>query len=854
MSQKLKIFILEDEPELLNILTDELAKSGFDIMPFSDPTAALPVFKQNMHNTALVLSDLRMPKMTGFEFRRATLPDAAAVPFVILSAYITKEMALEALDLKISSFHNKPESVKDIAKVVAKESKKRVEEILETLALESVFIEDAKAIIDENEAILLSLENDRTNQDSLNVLYRAAHTLKGTSGFLETDVITKYIHKYEDIISELRKNTIAFSDRIYEILLKGHDRIKNLLSKLEDRTIFFEKLEDLLPELDYKADTKPATDSSHTADSTAAAKAAPKADVPKSTLKNTSIPVPKDLLDELASRSGEITVIRNMVNKIVRSLERKYAGDREVANLSEFFDEMHKINSSIQTRITDLRKVPFAGVVKSFPRIMRDLSVELGKKFKFKVSGESLRLDNALAQACSNSVIHLIRNSADHGLEMPEDRIAAGKPEEGTISITASENSNEVLVVVQDDGAGIDPDRIKAKAIEKGLYKAEELAQMPDSQLFLLIFASGFSTAKQVSSVSGRGVGMDMVKSSVEEVGGSIDIESKKGVGTTLTLHLPIPKSVLIINSLLISYKKSLLAIPQDSIVRVLRLTQKEAQSMLLTVGHGIVFKENNELFPYLDLNSVLDSQESSDTSTKNDNSNVDILIVRSESLIYALRVEAFFDIEEVVVKKVPDFTNFRGIFKGATFLGDGTVGLIIDTTAFAASCQLKAGANETEAEKTPKSVQSLANTNYILFKQATPSTFGIDLLQVFRLELLDRDSFQKSGAQESLIYRGQIVPIVRFDEILGLKPQKETQLIAKIPTILVKHNNGFIGFEVEEIIDIAATEHEVSTEICDRPGIIGNTFIHDQLITILDINCLLQKCVRKLSSNKSVR
>lgn len=848
MSNKdLKILCVDDEPHILELYETAVRAAGFTPLTFLNPMEAATEFRKEMQNIALILSDIKMPEMDGFAFRKALLPEGQNVPFVVVSSFITKDMALAALDNKIANFFSKPINQENIKNIVEKEAKDRIDQIRENHALANVFLEEAQTIIEDMEPTLLSLDQDRTNQDTLNLIYRGAHTLKGSSGVLDAPVITRYIHKYEDVISALRKGEITLDDSVYQILLSGYDRIKELIGSVHTKTTYQYRLNDLLPELEVTKSTPSAGVAKGDAQPQQA-----KADTQKQKPKDT-VPVPITMLDEISSFSGEITVIRNMVNKIVRFLERKYVGDRDVQSLGELLDEMHKINSVIQMRITDLRKVPLSNVLRPIPRIIRDLSRDLKKEIRLHLEGETLRIDNSLAQVCSNSLVHLIRNSADHGLETPEERRNKGKSEQGNVTVSAVEDREEVIVVVKDDGRGIDPSRVKAKAIEKNIHTREELDLMNEKQILSLIFASGFSTAAQVTDVSGRGVGMDMVRSSAEAVGGHVEVDSTVGEGSKFTLRLPLPKSVQIISALVVGSSQRTFAIPQDTIVRVLRLEPSQYASTIQHAASGEVLRNHEKLYPLLKLDQVLSLKELTiDDATRSNfkSDTIDILILQVDGIQFALRVDSIFDTEEIVVKKMLKCFNPNELFAGATFMGDGSVGLILDIKSVAShgkilqfNANLSAVASAGREVRAGQSVKD--QRNYLLFKIAGNAIYGAPLNQVYRLEELDRSQFQVCGSSRVLIYRDQVMPILSLAKALKLK-EASTNLAApkseRVPTIVIRDRESFLGLEVDAVVDIAEGSTEISSEIRDRIGVSGNLFIRDNSVTMLDLPTIIAK------------
>ena len=835
----LKILWIEDEPDFLEIAKNIIIKTGYIPLVAQSPEEGIKLFKEEINNIVLVLCDYMMPIMNGFEVRKATLPFGESVPFGIVSAYVTKQMALDALGLKICGFFDKPFQIENMIEVIKKESENRASFLKESKILEGIFIEEATSILDDIEPALLSLENDRTNLEILKTISRGAHTLKGSSGCLTNNIITKYVHKYEDLVSALQKNTLNLTDDIYDILFKGFDRIKELINSISNKKLNNYNIDLLLPEVTIDLNKN---------------KVDKQENINKENNKNNdhqvqklkdNIAVPIYMLDELSGFSGEITVIRNMVNKIIRTLEQKYNDNKDIQNLGELFDEMNKINSTIQNRITDLCKVPLSSVFKPIPRIIRDLSKELGKNIFLKIEGENLRVANSLVVVCSNSLIHLVRNSADHGIELPEDRIKLSKPEMGTIHINCIEDNNDVIISIKDDGKGLDLEKIRQKAIEKELYTDKQLSLMSEQQTYEIIFASGFSTAAKLTDVSGRGVGMDMVKSSVEAVGGKIEINSKLGEGTTFKLKLPKPKSVLIINSLLVQCLDRWFAVPQDSIVSVLSLEKEKYSQMVKSLSFGEVLHYGNHLYPLLELKKVLKL----DNISLNQEKNVfDILILQTDHFTYALQVDGILDSEEIVLKRLNPCFNYKGIYSGATFMGDGSIGLILDVKNIALASGIKLENIKAEMSKI-KSNQNLVKENnslinYLLFKIESKSTYGIPLKNVFRLEEIDKSKIQYSGANKVITYRDGIMPIYSMENILNLS--KKSDLIDEqrdqLSVIVLENIEGYMGFEVPKIIDIVLGDNEIKKEVRDRVGVLGNAFIQDHTVTILDMPSVLMK------------
>lgn len=847
----LQILCVDDSHEIFEFYRSAIEKSGFMPVVFSSPVEATAYFKANFREIALVISDYQMPEMTGFEFRQATFPEGLNVPLLIVSGFITRDMALTALDLKVSAFLEKPVELPKLLDVIRKEATPRAEAINEAKALEKIFIEEARGIIDDVEPILLSLDQDRSNTESINAVYRGAHTLKGSSGVLDTELITRFIHKYEDIISALKNGGLAFTDAIYDILLRGFDRIKELIEAVPAKETGKYKLNDLLAELsfDTKAnkDTQPG-DRHRSAQPNAETKAETS---PKARGKD-SLSVPISMLDDLSAHSGEITVLRNMITRLIRSIERQDPGNKEIQNLTEMLEEMHKINSTVHTRISDLRKVPLGDILKPLPRIVRDLGKNLGKNIKLLIEGDTLRVDNALATVCSNSLVHLVRNSIDHGIELPEYRRQQNKPEQGFVAIRCVESRDEVTIIVEDDGKGIDPKIVRKKAIEKGLYNAQQIDAMTESEVLGIIFAPGFSTAAAITDVSGRGVGTDMVKSSVEAIGGIIEIQSRPGSGTTFRLRLPIPKSVLIISSLMVRSEGQTFAIPQENIARVLTIPRANINNQISDLAGGKIFRNEGSVYPLIDLKDVLSHGTSNRdlAFSKCDEEWLDILLLKYGKNTYAMRVDDIHDWEENVVKTMPKWTNTLGIFSGSTFLADGSIGLILDVPGIAELSGIHTlDRRQSSSEEHPISDQSSAPNpvSFLLFDLGSPTIYAAPISQVYRLEEIPADKIQKSGTTRVVIYRDSLMPMRPVAKELALSHSPETAPKIRretLATIVTKSRNGFIGLEVDNVIDVTESNEEVSRDLRSHKGIAGNLCINERVVTVLDLTELVDGIV----------
>ncbi|RYZ69597.1 MAG: hypothetical protein EOP05_14605, partial [Proteobacteria bacterium] len=505
------------------------------------------------------------------------------------------------------------------------------------------FLEEGRALLEEMESIVLGFEDNPGDSEAINRLFACAHTVKGTSGYFKPDTTNRFTHKFEDFIVKFRGSGLSVDATSAGIMLTAIDTIRGLLLSLEEYRQP-EPLEHLIKIFSVEAVAPPAAGAS--AGVPAASKTEHKAEAKVDELK-----VSVALLNSFMERSGELTVLRNMVNKTLRLIETSHVQDPNVAALSVLLGEMHKTNAMMQEQMAELRKVTLRNVVKPLSRTVHDLSTQLKKKIKLEIRGEELRVDHKVADVLAKCLVHIVRNSADHGLELPAERVEQGKNPVGTIVISAEQNGENYLISISDDGRGVNYERVVQKVIENGLATQAELDRMPRSQVLEFIFMPGFSTAAAVTDVSGRGVGTDMVKKSVEEIGGHIRIISETGKGSEFSLHIPVPKSVMIVNSLLVSANEYTFAIPQSAVRRVVRI--EATDSRIQKIRDKRFFCESNVLLPLVTLTEVLELRPGTENSYQD---HVQIVWVETKFGELGIEVDAILDVEDTVVKKVANW------------------------------------------------------------------------------------------------------------------------------------------------------------------------------------------------------
>lgn len=572
------------------------------------------------------------------------------------------------------------------------------------------FLIEADELISSLDNNLVKLESNPEDPDLLNEIFRAAHTIKGTSGFLGFDEVTSLTHRMEDILNKLRKNELAVSPEIMDVLLESLDVLKILLDNVRegrsnenvDIQIAISHLEDAMeaggarsddpgagnqpvepsaltqPEEDSPAEELTVAASAESSLSVSTVAAQPKTPVatsrkkPGSSLKQAkeqTIRVDVERLDSLMNLMGELVLSRNSLMQVNNEVSIEHEGTPAAEHLNRSANSVSYITTELQMAIMRMRMLPVGKVFGKFPRLIRDLTRESGKQIDLEIIGEETELDKSVIEEIGDPLMHCIRNCCDHGIELPDERIAVGKPPRGTVKLIASQEGSNIVIKVVDDGHGLDVTRIRQKAVERGLVSETEAERMPDSEVFRFIFEAGFSTAKKITGVSGRGVGMDVLRTNIEKLNGMIDLESKLGQGTSVIIKLPL--TLAIVQGLLVESDKEVFILPMSSVIE----TVKTKQSSIFYVNQRPVLRLRGEIIPVINLNDIL--EESARGFIMSEKQYIVVVGLAEKKL--GINVDRFLGQEEVVIKSLGQHLGATQGISGATILGDGRIRLIVD-------------------------------------------------------------------------------------------------------------------------------------------------------------------------------
>ncbi|MDT5041003.1 MAG: two-component system, chemotaxis family, sensor kinase CheA, partial [Actinoplanes sp.] len=535
---------------------------------------------------------------------------------------------------------------------------------------------------------------------------------------------------------------------------------------------------------------------------------------PKRSVADQAIRVDVDLLDGLMNLVGELVLARNQLVRGVQDI-----GD---ATLVRSAQRLGMITSELQAGIMKTRMQPIDHIWSKLPRVVRDLSHSLGKQVQLVMQGKETELDRSLLEAVKDPLTHLVRNAVDHGIQEPDARIAAGKPAEGTLTLRAYHEGGHVAVEVADDGAGIDVDRIAAKAVEKGLLGADQIAGMDKRDIMAMVFQPGFSTADKVTNVSGRGVGMDVVKTNIERIGGTVSVDSTLGEGTVWRLNIPL--TLAIIQALTVDCGDQRYVIPQ---VAVLELVFIDGQSTKIEYASGApVYRLRGKLLPLVRLDRALGLEVGGDQG-------VYIMVLQADGRRFGLVVDRVLNTEEVVVKALNSRFKDIGMYAGATIMGDGKVGLILDVSSLARRSNLAQDSERKSATGTSRGSGLAGTGERLLVTAVGDRRVAIPLDTVTRLEEFPRDRIEHAGSREVVQYRGQILPLVRLSHLLGAygeEPEGDT-----VSVVVYSERGRSVALVVDRIVDIAENSTTARRD-AEEDGLVGTAVIQQRVTELLDV------------------
>jgi two-component system chemotaxis sensor kinase CheA len=727
------------------------------------------------------------------------------------------------------------------------------------------FLVESYENLEQLDADFVALEKNPSERETLARVFRTIHTIKGTCGFLAFGRLEALTHAGENLLSRLRDGVLTLDSEMTTALLSMVDAVRVMLADIEntgsDGVDPYSDLIDRLADLqELRPDREPnpaplvgeilagigaaepedislalaeqvlgdvrpigeilvdhgAVDVEVLTEALRVQSAARDGADAKVSVSDSTIRVDVGLLDRLMNLVGELVLSRNNIMQRAEGLS-----DPLLQTASQRLDI---VTGELQESAMKARMQAISTVWSKYPRVVRDLSLATGKQVRIETVGEETELDKTIIEAIRDPLTHIIRNAIDHGIESPAHRLAVGKRPEGLLSMRARQEGGQVIIEITDDGAGIQVSRVKAKAVAKGLLATDQALTISDRDAMQLIFAPGFSTAEAVTNVSGRGVGMDVVRTNIEKIGGAVDVASTPGASTTVSLRIPL--TLAIVPALLVVCDSIRYAIPQVDVLELVHLAANRVQQAVEWFHNAPVYRLRGNLLPLVYLRDQLG------LSPVGESDSVTIAEAAAGDQSNGLVVDSVVSSEEIVVKPLGQLLAGNPAFVGATILGDGGVALILNVLGIAERSGVIDGNAVRAAASTAASGPAANNRTSLLVVAIGTERAAIPLVDVARLEKISRSSIERSGGRDLVQYRGALLPIIGLSELVG-GAVDDTQ--DPVPVIVHDFRGRSVGIIVDRIVDIVETDLSTVTSSSD-------VVVAGRITQIVDIKAVLEQ------------
>ena len=736
------------------------------------------------------------------------------------------------------------------------------------------FLIESHENLDQLDNDLIALEESPDDTETLSSIFRTIHTIKGTCGFLGFSTLESVTHVGENLLGKLRDGAMSMDEAIADALLELVDAVRSMLSSIEatgsdgsgDYSDLIQVLDDLLnaeqgaapaeaaeepagseeqdspTELQDSAEEESEqdeeTESEEQASTTTPTRTEPAASGEQTTESTGSVAASKVRVDV-----QQLDVLMNLVGELVLARNRilQFQGLNEDTGFQASTQRLNLITTELQEGVMKTRMQPIGVLWSKYPRVVRDLAKACGKQLELELEGKETELDKTILEAVKDPLTHIVRNSVDHGIESPADRKAVGKPETGRLLLRAFHEGGQVNIEIIDDGGGLNIKRIKAKALEKGVVSTEQVRHMSDTEASQLIFAPGFSTAQAVTNVSGRGVGMDVVRTNIEKIGGSVEVHSVQGKGTTIRIKIPL--TLAIIPALTITSGGQRFAIPQVNLLELVRIEPDAETGGIETVHGAPVYRLRGKLLPLVHLNDqlVLNSEGQDDRA-------LNIIVLNADGHPFGLVVDEINDTEEIVVKPLGQQVKDLEVYAGATIMGDGCVALILDAAGLArrggileSAAYEQSGRRSGSSETTSEESQEAGSL--LLFGLGDSARMAIPLSAVARLEEVQRASVEVANGRPVIQYRDEIMPLIHLPEYFG---HASGEAIETYQLIVYQYDGHSVGLVVNEILDIVE-DAVTAKDSLGSNGVLGSVVIRERVTDLLDAEAVIEAMVPEL-------
>ncbi len=689
---------------------------------------------------------------------------------------------------------------------------------------------------------MVQLEKRPQDPQLLASIFRTIHTIKGTCGFLGFATLGAVTHLAENILSQLRDGKRPLTPELVTLILEAVDAVKTVLVAIE--TTGAEGPEAYEP-LRKRLEAACSLTSTQTANAAPTAEPAAtlsetdeKADAPKGpSIADSTIRVDVVLLDKLMNLVGELVLARNQV--------LQFTAHQEDSTLNATSQRLNLITTELQEGVMKTRMQPIGTVWNKLPRVVRDMATSFGKQIHLEMEGADTELDKTIIEAIKDPLTHIVRNCCDHGIERPEVRVRNGKPAQGKLTLRAFHEGGQVNIEIADDGAGIDVQIVKTKAVQKGLIRIEQAERMSDREALALIFLPGFSTAAVVTSVSGRGVGMDVVKTNIEKIGGVVELVSRPGEGTTLKLKIPltlaiIPGLVVTLNERRSTPRRlegigERYVIPKVSLLELIRLEGDSGKRQIERIDNTPFYRRRGSLLPLVYLADVLHLGSTSESNV------VNIVVLQAEERQFGLVVDGISDTQEIVVKPLGKQLKGLKCYAGATIMGDGRVALILDVSGVAQlSGVVRESRDKSTAEVQRQDRSGSERQTFLLFRAGSFARLAVPLSLDARMEEIALAKIEHAGGKSVVQYRGRILPLASLAPILNPGEADTAGLQDPAQVVVFNYGERSIGILVDQILDIVE-DHVTVRQAAARRGLLGSAVVGKKMTDLLDLHSVIE-------------
>ena len=844
--EKYKVVCIDDDQAVLDSYSLFFKDYQHNTMLFLDPHKALNYIIDNQKHIINIFSDYHMPAMNGFELRKLMLKEKIDIPFSIVTAMYDKEMAKKGMELKISGFVEKPINEDNLLKIFKKTSKARIDSLKGERELIIGFVQESRPMLDELEDVALRLESNPKEKGMGNTLLRLLHTIKGTAACLGLNNIAEFAHSYETFVQKIMGQPEEVSPAEADILLKAYDYLQDMYRHVEEDKKYTQDisvLEKIFLEnqqtVPSKSEKPLPSDAPITMDSTGHSEE--------------NIFVQEDVANKFVDLGGEAIILKKVILRYLERAKKIFPGNKELEIACHNMIELDKAISLQQSYMENIKKVPIKQILRTMKRVTREALKDKKKNVDVVTTGDDIMIDVSIGRILNKILVHIVRNSISHGIEEIEERKRLGKSETGKIQIDCSIVDDEIIVNVKDDGQGFGRQKIASRAVKQGFIKRKDLSNTSDKELFQVIFEPGFSTSKQITDLAGRGVGLDMVRSVIEEAKGRIYVANNPNGGGYTNITIPLPRSIVAIKGLTVFLEESAFSIPLGNVLEIVSFHKDNPHDgAIYDVEGGNIFKHRNTLLPILFLRKLLYPEAEHLES----NSFMIIILRVGPNLVYGLAVDNVGQIEDLVVKNIDPNSMKKDYFLGVSFIFDGHIGVLLDVEKIAKAHNIKNSDKKIHLPSLPHEDTEDHNANdYVVFGLKNFPNYAIAIDEVMHIETFNAGQVEYSGDRAVVICRERTAALIDLRYMLELTdaPQDIRKHKGTLNIIMAEYKGSIYGMMVEKIDGIYTYNDKIDGAMKNNCGVQGTIYLSGHTTTLLSTKEIIKAFSKSKYTNQSL-